>query len=905
MNPTLPQLLRSRTAAFLARHSHLVALALFAVVGVLVLDDYGVPPDEDARRGIGRAALDYMLGVESAPPSDAAEDAPPSEDVDFRAAGFDIPLAAAERFLDPEDSRAIYLSRHLITHLFFLAGGFFAWLLAYRLFGNRAIALLAMMLFLLHPRIYAHSFFNSEDPPFLSAFMVALYLVHRAFRRDTVWAFALCGAGVGLLMSVRAMGVILLPAVLGMLALDAVFAARRGGWKMGIKPALANAAALIAAFAAALYAASPALWRDPTGLADSLQGASAYPSVFPTLFRGEWVWWPNIPWDYIPAWMLITAPPAALALAALGVFQIARLCAARWRDMFADSAARFGLLAVVCLILPIAAAAALDFNLREGWRQMYFLYAPLCVLAAFGLRALASLPKPRLRAAALALAAVGIAAVAVQMVSLRPIQSVYFNPLVAKDGIADRWEMIYWDMHYREALEAMLELQPAGTVVVTFRDHLLVEGRRLRRNASILPEEDRRAVVNSRFPSFRLAKGNVGGAAVWERSAYGVPLISIIDLRAESGAAFGALYDAARALPPAANAGGFDIYRDGSTLLYAKENCEPEDRRGTFHLTTIASQRLDSPPGALRKEWASGDFWSYGGTFGGKCLITVPLPEYPIHSVEIEQRRDDGETPIWQTAIIFADSLDDYAAALSALPSAPDASAGGFDIYRKDGTLTYVKRQCSQDDARGRFYLSVFPSNPADLPQAEREAGREHQALNFDFHRYGATLGGDCVIIRDLPAYPISRMETGHWIPGEGDIWSAQILLEEYEARFRRALSALPSAAPAASAGGFDIYLDDGTLTYAKSPCSQDDARGRFYLSIFPSDPADLPQAAREAGRGHESLNFDFPEHGAIFDGKCAIIRNLPNYAISRVETGQWIPNEGGLWDAEIVIGGQ
>ena len=134
-----------------------------------------------------------------------------------------------------EDSRRVYLARHLLTHLSFLAGGFFAWLLTYRMFGNRVVALLAMLIFLLHPRLYAHSFFNSKDIPFLAMFMAALYLVHRAFRRDTVWSFALCGAGAGLLINARIMGVMLVPAVLGMLALDGFHAMSRGGGGGGKK----------------------------------------------------------------------------------------------------------------------------------------------------------------------------------------------------------------------------------------------------------------------------------------------------------------------------------------------------------------------------------------------------------------------------------------------------------------------------------------------------------------------------------------------------------------------------------------------------------------------------------------------------------------------------------------------
>ena len=207
-------------AAFLARHSAIVALAAFAIVGVSVLDDYGIAIDEGAQRSGGMASLDYILGDADALPNDVNR---------FYGVAFELPLIAVERLLRLEDSRAIHLSRRLVTHLFFLAGGFFAWLLAHRLFGSRLVALLAMLIFLLHPRIYAHSFFNTKDLPFLSMFMIALYLIHRAFRRDTVWAFALCGVGVGFLANIRIMGVMLIPAVLGMLALDVFYAMKRGG----------------------------------------------------------------------------------------------------------------------------------------------------------------------------------------------------------------------------------------------------------------------------------------------------------------------------------------------------------------------------------------------------------------------------------------------------------------------------------------------------------------------------------------------------------------------------------------------------------------------------------------------------------------------------------------------------
>ena len=752
---------------FLARHSAIIALALFAIAGVAVLDDYGIAIDENWQRNIGIASFDYILGDEDALRDDVGR---------FYGAAFEIPLIAVERALRLEDSRDIHLSRHLLTHALFLAGGFFAWLLTYRLFGSRLVALLAMLIFLLHPRIYAHSFFNSKDVPFLSMFAITLYLIHRAFRRDTVWAFALCGVGVGILANIRITGVILIPAVLGMLALDAFYAMKRR--RRGVKHALANICVFSTICAATFYVAYPALWRDPLSATGALRLLTEHPSHGFTLFRGELVQWPNLPWDYIPTWILITTPPAALLLAALGIGYLARICAADWRGALSNSTARFGLLTLACLILPVAAVIALNSNVYNGWRHAYFLYAPICVLAAFGLRWMAALPKPRVRIGALALAAVGVAAAAIPTVSLHPYQHEYFAPLVNKIGLAERWEMNYWRPSHREALETLLEMQPSGIIAVSAPgEQWMVEW-----NMEIIPPDERRRLrINPKFPSFRVIHGDGGDdgdGAVWTREVYGVPIVSLVDARAETKAAFQDIYAAARA-------------------------------------------------------------------------------------------------------------------------SEPSASGGGFDMYADDDTLTYVKDDCGEEDARSRFPLFAFPVEQSDLPAPMRDAGFEYAPLDeSDFPRYGAIYDGKCVIVRDLPNFRISHVETGQFTPGESRAWSATIPLAGYSERYERALSRL-SGEPAARSG-FDIWLDGNELTYVKENCDGEDTRGRFYLSIFPADQNDLPQSARDAGREHESLNFDFARYGALLDGKCVIIRRLPGYAISRIETGQWIPGEGELWRAGV-----
>ena len=240
---------------------------------------------------------------------------------------------------------------------------------------------------------------------------------------------------------------------------------------------------------------------------------------------------------------------------------------------------------------------------------------------------------------------------------------------------------------------------------------------------------------------------------------------------------------------------------------------------------------------------------------------------------------------------------DIYAAARA---SEPAASGGGFDLYADGDRIIYVKDDCGEEDARSRFPLFAFPVERSDLPGPMRDAGYEYAPLDdSDFFRYGAIYDGKCVIVRDLPReYPISYVETGQFTPGESRMWSATIPLAGYRERYERALSRL-SGEPAAQSG-FNIWLDGRELTYVKENCDGEDTRGRFYLSIFPADQSDLPQPARDAGREHESLNFDFDRYGAPLDGRCVIIRRLPDYAISRIETGQWLPGEGELWSAAV-----
>ena len=279
---------------------------------------------------------------------------------------------------------------------------------------------------------------------------------------------------------------------------------------------------------------------------------------------------------------------------------------------------------------------------------------------------------------------------------------------------------------------------------------------------------------------------------------------------------------------------------------------------------------------------------------------------------------------------LFLYESGDLAEALRAarrrLESSEPAARSAFDVYIEEGALRYLKSPCAPGDADALFFAHFFPAGGAhphgeslfppdvregDLPFATFGGGFD--GVNFPFASAGVYFADACMATANLPAYPISAIRTGQYISDSaagaergGEAWEVAIspppsaeTLAAYESAYRAVASGEPAAR-----SGFNLYLDADadTLTYLKQPCSEEDARGRFWLSVHPADAADLPAERREIG--HESLNFSFePPHGAVFNGKCMATRQLPDYEIDRIETGQDAPGAGRLWDAAIAVG--
>ncbi len=650
----------------------LIAWCLFLIAGLAIVDDYGVSPDAGNQHLVAVNTLNYILHYDPGQLRVVSDR--------FYGAAFELPLfLLTERVLGLEDPRHVYLTRHVLTHLLFLISGFCCYLLAWRLSGDRLVALLVMLLFLLSPRLYAHSFFNSKDAVFASAFVMALLFASCAFDRDSVGSYRWCGAAAGLLIHLRIMGVALFALVL-------VF--RAWAWFRAEGAAQRRVVVTTGVFAlwggVVLFISLPYLWGDPIGRLSEYWAALAdHPAVHSReLFRGRTFSSAALPWDYMLHWFAISQPPVTLLLGLLGLVALGlaaggvvrRSAGAGPGRGLGAAELRLGILLAICFVLPMVAFVLLRPNTINGWRHFYFLHGPFCLLATFALAWLRQLAARGVRkgwvgGAACVLTAAGLGVAALEMAQIHPHQYLYFNFLADRktpEGLRERYETDYWNMMLRQGYEHILrQAPPASTINMRPREvHSRAD---INRNVQILPAAARKRFTydRSRDLDFHLnGRGHTARSglpkdpfppALHQIKVYNntimtvsTPDLSWVDLAVADE--YRALHRAATAGEPAARGGGFDAHLHGDRLAWVKEACEPGALMREFLLRLYPADPRRLPE--FRRRWGYFELSARGVRFDGKCLGARRLPDFALARIRLGQQGPDGGV-LWETDIPF------------------------------------------------------------------------------------------------------------------------------------------------------------------------------------------------------------------------------------------------------------
>jgi uncharacterized membrane protein YagU involved in acid resistance len=197
---------------FLKKHlAACLILSTSLVLGCMTFGDYGIAWDEPLQREIGQKTYNYIFKGDKTLNN--------FKNRDYGVA-VELPLIFLEQICLGHDTRDIYRMRHLTIHIFFLLSAFAFYLLIWILYRNRPLAVFGYLMLLLSPRIYAQSFFNSKDIPFMCMFIICFLVCAIAFRDKKLWHFVLFGIMSGLLINIRIMGIVIPAMITGLVLID-------------------------------------------------------------------------------------------------------------------------------------------------------------------------------------------------------------------------------------------------------------------------------------------------------------------------------------------------------------------------------------------------------------------------------------------------------------------------------------------------------------------------------------------------------------------------------------------------------------------------------------------------------------------------------------------------------------
>lgn len=283
-----------------------------------------------------------------------------------------------------------FLVRHFTGALFFWLLLIFSGLVARQVSGNYLVSVVTVLSLLLMPRLFGHAFGNLKDIPFAAGYAAGIYWIIRFLDEmpSPRWSTAIwLSLAIAFTCSVRVGGLILF-AYLGLFGiiylvlkpfeLKHIFSTR---------PFFVRLLGQLTVIAVVGYFAGLLFWpfalqnvfRNPLA---SLGMMEHYKVSIRQVFEGNLLWSTQLPWYYLPKWLLISTPEFIILGFLLYIFFTARkmiTSQAKDTNRFLTEA-----IVVFAFLFPAVYVIIIGANLYSGVRQMIFILPLLAILASTG-----------------------------------------------------------------------------------------------------------------------------------------------------------------------------------------------------------------------------------------------------------------------------------------------------------------------------------------------------------------------------------------------------------------------------------------------------------------------------------------------------------------------------------------
>ena len=422
-------------------------LVIFLLIGIAVYKDYGLGWDEFAQM-TERGGVNYNFMT-----TGDKETFLKSPGI-YQGPAFDLCLVTLQHFFNITDSREIYFFRHLVTFLFFWLSGLAFYFLLRKKYSDRFVIFIGICWFFLMPRIFADSFDNTKDLPFLAMTVICLLSLTRFLEKPSWKTGILHGLFSGFLIDIRLMGV-LMPAVTAAMFLLRILSAEK---KIKItRSYFIPSIWFILSMAGFMVLFWPVLWLGP--LHHFIAGwkeMSVFNFATTTLFQEQYIYTNQLPWYYDAFWMLITTPIQYICFFIIGLcFTLFNIFSFKKVRIFNFETE---ISSFLVFFVPLITIILLHSSEYDGWRHVFYVFVPFCIIALRGLYEIKSRLVKYINAVWIDLTVVALTLqVAYSMAQLHPYENMYFNRIIGPDAqsVKFKYEMDYWGLAFREALEKL------------------------------------------------------------------------------------------------------------------------------------------------------------------------------------------------------------------------------------------------------------------------------------------------------------------------------------------------------------------------------------------------------------------------------------------------------------------
>jgi hypothetical protein len=187
------------------------------------------------------------------------------------------------------------------------------------------------------------------------------------------------------------------------------------------------------------------------------------------LFGGNRIRAHDLPVSYLPTWIAITTPPLTLLFSVLGLLIFFRDALPTLRRDPSNRVLCFDVAMLGNGYLALAAILWLEPVVYDGWRHVFFVFPFIAYFAAYALARLVDHSSAALRWGGRGAGITAAVATVLASVALHPHQNVYFNFLAGPNlgAVQQKYEIDYWGVAARQALERVLASCPGEVIVAT------------------------------------------------------------------------------------------------------------------------------------------------------------------------------------------------------------------------------------------------------------------------------------------------------------------------------------------------------------------------------------------------------------------------------------------------------